>query len=269
MGLVDPVNKRIALGDGFVRITGVVSDSHFQTMDKAIEPFIFYPTLYARVIYVRTTAAKAPEAIAAVDKLRQQYNPDYEFSYQFMDETFEKMLRADTRNGALFNIFTVIGIFISCLGLFGLATYTAESRTKEIGIRKAIGANTLNIITTLSKEFLLLVGISVSLAPPFAYMLTNQPPQGYAYRINISWRVFVLAALIVIVLVVLTVSGQALRAARANPRKSDKNRINNLYKTVHKLFVIVQYPKLYCSYCFDNQRLCFWHMLCWHSVRTM
>lgn len=223
MGITDPVGKRVdVIGPG--TIVGVVQDFHYTSLHMPIRPMVMYwrpPQTYWR-LFVRTTSTDASAAIAAVEKVWKKYNSDYTFNYSFLDDTFDHMYRTDQRIGSLFDVFTVIAILISCLGLFGLVTYTAETKTKEIGIRKTLGASIVNIIAMLSKEFIVLIGIAVIIAFPLAHYLLDILLQNYAYRISISWWIFVLAALVVLVLVVLTVSGQALRAARANPVKAIK-----------------------------------------------
>ena len=221
MGMDNPVGKRVY---DSASIAGVVKDFHFASMHTRVTPlmmFFFPPYFYANM-YVRTTGGNAADAVAAVEKLWKQYNLDYEFTYSFMDEDFERMYRSDQQTGSLFSIFAVIAIFTSCLGLFGLATYAAETRTKEIGIRKALGASEFNIITLLSKEFLLLVGVAVIIAFPLAYYLLTLLLQSYVYHVPISLWIFILAALVILVLTIATVSGQALKSAKSNPVKAIK-----------------------------------------------
>ena len=174
-------------------------------------------------LYVRTTANDASKAIAAVEKLWKQYNPEETFTYYFLDDTFNRMYRADIRTGRLFEVFSFIAILISCLGLFGLVTYTAEAKTKEIGIRKVLGASVRNIVTMLSKEFLILVGISILIAFPLAYYCLVKMLQDYAYHISIGWWIFAFAGIITIVLTIITIGWQAVKAATANPVKAISN----------------------------------------------
>jgi putative ABC transport system permease protein len=173
-------------------------------------------------MYVKTAAGKTREAIAVTERLWKKYDPDYPFMYEFMDETFDEMYKADTQTNRLFNAFALIAVLVSCLGLFGLVTYTAETKTKEIGIRKVLGASVNNIVNMLSKEFLILIGIAMLIAFPLAYFWLDKMLQDYAYRINITWQIFVLAGMITIVPTLLTVSWQAIKAATANPVKSIK-----------------------------------------------
>ncbi len=223
MGIQDPVGKWVEL-NGRSKIVGVAKDFHFKDLHQRIAPMVMYyqpPGLWYG-LYVRTSAGEAKQALAAVEKVWKQCNPDYELSYNFMDETFNSMYLEDTRTGHLFGIFSIIAILISCLGLFGLVTYTAETKTKEIGIRKVLGASVAGIVEMLSKEFLILVGIAMLIAFPAAYYLLDKMLQDYAYRIDIGWWMFALAGIITIVLTLLTVGWKAMKAAMANPVKAIK-----------------------------------------------
>jgi putative ABC transport system permease protein len=171
-------------------------------------------------MYVRTTARETSKALAAVESLWKKYNRDYDFDYIFLDGAFNDLYKTDTHVGLLFNCFAVIAILISCLGLFGLVTYTAESKVKEIGVRKVLGAGVPHIVTLLSKDFLLLVLIAAAIAFPVAWYGLSSFLQGYAYRTGISWWVFALAGLTTLVIALLTVSFKCLQAALANPVKS-------------------------------------------------
>jgi len=224
MGLKEPiVGQLIKVVFGQRVIVGVIKDFHINSLYEKISPLLISPSLtHAQCLYIRTTTADAPKAIAAVETLWKQYNPDYTFSYNFMDDSFKKIYLSDLRTGMLFGVFSLIAVFISCLGLFGLVTYTTEARTKEIGIRKVFGASVASIVQMLSKGFLILVGISMLIALPLAYYWLSGMLQNYAYRIPISWWIFGLSAAIIILLTVLTVGFKAFKAASANPVKSIK-----------------------------------------------
>ena len=219
-----PVVGKWMVASGGIRgtIVGVVKDFHFSNFRKEIEPMVFRPADVG-TLYVRTTANDASNAIAAVDKLWKQYNPEEPFTYKFLDDTFNRMYRSDIQTGSLFTVITLIVILISCLGLFGLVTYTAEAKYKEIGIRKVFGASVSDIVTLLSKEFLILVVIAMFIAFPLAYYWLDTLLQEYAYRISIGWWIFVLAGVITVTLTFLTVARQALKAATANPVDAIKN----------------------------------------------
>ena len=143
--------------------------------------------------------------------------PGYPFTYEFLDDAFDNMYREEQRIGKIAISFSVLAIFVACLGLFGLATYMAEQRTKEIGVRKVLGASVQNITTMLSKEFVVLVLIAAVIAFPLSWWAMHHWLQDFAFRVNISWWVFVLAAFIAFTIALLTVSFQAIRAAIANP----------------------------------------------------
>lgn len=149
--------------------------------------------------------------------------PEMPFSYQFLDESFDQMYRAEQRVGKVALTFAILTILIACLGLFGLVTYMAEQRTKEIGIRKVLGASVPNIVRLLSSEFLILVVVSVVIASPIAYYAMSQWLTEFAYRIEISWWMFLTAGILAICIALLTVSFQAIRAALMNPVNSLKS----------------------------------------------
>jgi len=172
------------------------------------------------ILYVRTTGAGAQAAIKAVASQYKKYAGNAPFSYDFLDKTFESHYQSQQRTGTLFTTFAAIAIFISCLGLFGLATYTAQVKTKEIGIRKVLGASVSSVVQLISKDFLKLVIIATVIATPLAYWAMNKWLQGFAYRTNIGWGTFVLAGIIAVLIAIITVSFQAIKAAVANPVES-------------------------------------------------
>ncbi|MFT3823427.1 MAG: ABC transporter permease [Chitinophagaceae bacterium] len=222
-GIKDPVGKIFSLHDVKCTIIGVVKDFHFRSLKEKIDPSIFYYRPVSSVAYVKTTGKDAPKAIAAAQKLWKQYNADFPFTYKFMDENFENMYKADQQAGVLFEVFAIIAIFISCVGLFGLATYTAQVKQKEIGIRKVIGASVLSITTLLSREFLKLVLLSIVIASPLAGWLMYKWMQDFNYRTSIPWWVFPLSGLLAVLIALATVSIQAVKAALVNPVKSLKS----------------------------------------------
>ncbi len=221
MGIKDPIGKRFTFHDRAGVIAGVVKDFHFKNMHAKIEPMIlfYFPNWRSRM-YVRTTGKDVPKAVAAAEKMWKQYNTDYPFEYTFMDDEFNTMYKSDVRIGKLFNCFAIITILISCLGLFGLVTFTAETKVKEIGIRKVLGAGIGQIVNMLSKEFLLLVIIASVIAFPVAWYGLTKFLEGYAYQTDLAWWVFALAAAITFVIAITTISFQAVKAALANPVKS-------------------------------------------------
>jgi putative ABC transport system permease protein len=158
--------------------------------------------------------------LATMKKQWNSYNTDEPFTYSFMDDLFNKTYSAEQKTGTILNIFSILTIFVACLGLFGLVTYTAEQRTKEIGIRKVLGASVGQVTQMLSKEFLKLVLIASLIAFPLSWWAMNKWLQSFAYRIGISWWVFVVAGCVTILIALITVSFQAVKAAVANPVKS-------------------------------------------------
>ncbi len=224
MGLKDPVGKRFKLWLTEGTIVGVAKDFHFRPAHEKIEPAVFYyrPDQNAK-IYVKTTGAEAAGAIATAGKIWKAFNPAYPFEYRFMDESYDQMYKSDQRTGKLFTYFAGMAILISCLGLFGLAAFTAGQRTKEIGIRKVLGASVGSITLLLSKDFLRLVLVSILIASPVAWYVMNQWLGNFAYKIGIGAWMFVVAGGLGLCIALATVSFQAIKAALANPVKSLRN----------------------------------------------
>jgi putative ABC transport system permease protein len=219
-GIKDPIGKVFSLWGNKGTIIGVVKDYNYASLKQAIEPSIFYFNPPNWRIYIKTAGNDAPKAIAAAQKTWKQYTADFPFEFSFLDDDFNRLYQADQRTGILFTVFGAIAILISCLGLFGLATYTAQVRIKEIGIRKVLGATVTNITQLLAKEFILLVLIAFVIATPVAWFAMNKWLQNYAYRTNISWWIFLATGVLAILIALLTVSFQAIKAALANPVKS-------------------------------------------------
>jgi len=221
-GIKEPaVGKRFTFHGIKGVIAGVAKDFHFQNMHTRIHPLLIqYDKNWRGKMYVRTTGKDAAKALAAVESLWKKYNPDYDFTYTFLDGAFNDLYKSDMHVGLLFNCFAVVTILISCLGLFGLVTFTAESKVKEIGVRKVLGAGVPHIVSLLSKDFLVLVLISAAIAIPVAWYGLNSFLQGYAYRTAISWWVFAAAGAITLFVAMITVSFKCVQAALANPVKS-------------------------------------------------
>ncbi|HTF29055.1 MAG TPA: FtsX-like permease family protein, partial [Flavitalea sp.] len=160
------------------------------------------------------------QTIAAIERLYEKFNPGLPFTFNFLDEAYQKQYDTETRVSALSKYFAGLAIIISCLGLFGLAAFTAQKRRKEIGVRKVIGASVANITTMLSKDFLRLICISLAIALPSSWLLMHSWLQSFAYRIPLTPAVFVVAGFSVILMTLLTISFQSIKAAMANPVKS-------------------------------------------------
>lgn len=220
-GIQNPIGKRFKLWQTEGRIIGVVKDFHPQSVHDKIPPMIIqYRPSWCDRMYVKTTGKDATRAIAATARVWKAFNPDYPFEYAFLDESFQKLYQDDERTGRLFHYFAATAILISCLGLFGLATFTAHQRTKEIGIRKVLGAGVGDIVTILSKEFVLLVFLAALIAFPVAWWAMHTWLENYAYRVDLSWWTFALAGVSALGIALLTVSFQAIKAAVSNPVKS-------------------------------------------------
>jgi putative ABC transport system permease protein len=204
-------------------IVGVVNDFHFKDLSMPIEPYGFLLNNSANQNYLITHVAgeNIGGTLSAIEKAWNGLNPNEPFEYSFLDQDFQKNYEAESRLASMIRYFTIIAILISCLGLFGLATFSAEQRIKEIGIRKVLGASVANLVALLSFDFLKLVILAVVLASPIAWYVMQEWLQTFAYRVSISWEVFALTTFLAIMIALLTVSFQAIKAALVNP-------VNNL-----------------------------------------
>lgn len=221
MGMDDPVGARLDFWGRSGTVIGVVKDFHMATFDAPISPTILRlePGVTDQV-WIRTEAGKTREALAGLKEVYTQFNPGYPFEYVFLDKRYEDLYRGVLVMGKLANVFAVIAILISCLGLFGLASFTAERRTKEIGIRKVLGASASNLVMLLSMDFTKLVLLGFILASPVAYWLIDKFLSSFEYRIGISPVMFIIAGVAALVIAWLTVSYQSYKAATADPVKS-------------------------------------------------
>lgn len=230
LGFKNPLNETLYRPSGYAgngsftsmayHIIGIVQDFNFSTLHDKVGPLIIeLGENYGRVA-MRINTKNIPALISQVERKWNSMAPGQPFSYTFLDADFNKMYDAEQRTGKLFITFAVFAIFIACLGLFGLVTYAAEQRIKEIGIRKVLGAGVGAIVTMISKDFIRLVLIAFVIAFPVGWWMMNKWLQGFAYRTGISWWVFVLAGLLTIAIALITVSFQAIKAAMANPVKS-------------------------------------------------
>ena len=203
-------------------IIGVAKDFHFQDFHIPIEPYGFQLNNVTQFNYMiaHAKAGDMQATLKSVEDTWHSLNPNEPFDYSFLDSDFQKNYKAETRLASIVSYFTIIAILISCLGLFGLAAFSAEQRTKEIGVRKVLGASITNIIGLLSKDFLKLVAISVVIASPVAWFVMNKWLQDFEYRVNISWLVFAVTAATALCIALLTIGFQAMRAALANPVES-------------------------------------------------
>ena len=213
-GLVELDTKRIP-------IAGVIRDFHLRSLRNKIEPLILVMhQARGDKLLIRLAPQNVSGALTYIRSVYERVNPNQPFEYTFLDQTFAEQYRSDERKGNLFLGFSGMAIFIACLGLFGLATFTAEQRTKEIGVRKVLGASVSSIVTLLSKDFLKPVAVAILLATPVAWYAMNWWLRDFAYKINVSWWVFALAGGLAVNIALLTVSFQSIKAALMNPVKS-------------------------------------------------
>jgi putative ABC transport system permease protein len=203
------------------KIIGVMKDFHFRSLQQPIKPLTMRIEPEGNnLVSVNVSAANLPATIASIEKKWKELIPKRPFSYYFLDEFFDRQYRSEERFGKLFLNFAVLAIFISCLGLLGLASHSTIQRTKEIGIRKVLGASTSTIVNLLSIDFLKLVAISSLIAFPLAWFTMHKWLQDFAYRTGVSWWIFVIAGILATLIALFTISFQAIRAAVANPVKS-------------------------------------------------
>lgn len=220
MGLKDPLGKTVSMWGEKKQIIGVVKDYHFQSLYNKIGPafFTFSTTNPTTVIKIRAGAEQ--QTIQKVKNIHSNYNPGLDFNYSFLDEDYNRLYASEQRVAALSKYFAGITILISCLGLFGLAAFTAQKRQKEIGIRKVVGASVSNVAMMLSTDFLKLVLIALVIAIPVSWWAASAWLQGFAYRVNINAGIFVVATVAILVVTLFTISFQTIKAAIANPVKS-------------------------------------------------
>ena len=219
LGWQTALGKKLRRGNGIEGpIIGVVSDFHIGSLKQEIKPLVL-PYLYRlpMCLAIRLHPGNVTEAIAAVEGIWKKSAPNQPFSYTFLDQDYARLYNREQQMSHVFQIFSGLAILIACLGLFGLVAFTTQQRTKEIGIRKILGASVSGILYLLSKDFLKLVIIANLIAWPIAYYAMNQWLQSFAYRINLSISTFLLSGLIALLIALLTVSYQAIKAARANP----------------------------------------------------
>jgi putative ABC transport system permease protein len=205
-----------------MKIHGVVADFHIESLKEPTRPTLYHCSagLTSGYISLKTGAQSIPELLKQTELLWKQTFPESPFEYWFMDEQFGQQYRAENQLAFVFSLFTALAILVACLGLFGLSTFTAEQRRKEIGIRKVLGASVASVVALLSKDFLKLVLIATALASPIAWYAMTEWLQGFAYRITIDWWVFALAGLFAVGIALLTVSFQSVKTALTNPVKS-------------------------------------------------
>jgi putative ABC transport system permease protein len=220
-GIKNVVGEKMSIFGKKYTVIGVVKDMVNLSPYDTARPAIFLGDGYTSVMTMRLKAGEpAHQALAGIETIFKKYNPTSPFAYQFTDDDYARRFETEQRIGDLASVFAGLAIFISCLGLFGLAAFMAEQRTKEIGIRKVLGAGTFTLWGLLSKDFLKLVALSLIIAIPLAWLGMSQWLQNYAYRTGIPWWIFAAASVAMLLITLLTVSVQSLRAAMMNPTKS-------------------------------------------------
>lgn len=201
-------------------VKGVVKDFHFASLHTEIEPLVLFPASWTNIALIKTDGKNIAATIAAIEKKWKVLAPHRPFSYRFMDEDYQLMYEAEKRTGKIFNVFSVLAIVLACLGLFGLSAYSARQRIKEIGVRKVLGASVTQISVLLSSGFVSLVAIALLIASPLAWFTMNKWLEQFSYRVDIKWWVFAVAGSLSVLIALITISFQFIKAAAANPVKS-------------------------------------------------
>lgn len=222
MGFKHPIGQIVRSSNGKLTVVGVVKDFILQSPYEPVKQMVIQgPSTWFNVIHFKLNdKISTSQSLKLAEDVFKKYNPEYPFESHFVDEAYGKKFQDEQRMGTLASLFAGLTIFISCLGLFGLATYMAQNRIKEIGVRKVLGASVMRVTAMLSKEFLILVGIAFAFAVPVAWYAMHQWLMKYPYRVEINVWVFVVTALLTTLISILTVSSQAVKAALANPVKS-------------------------------------------------
>ncbi|TLV03039.1 ABC transporter permease [Dyadobacter luticola] len=198
-------------------VIGIVKDFHFKSLHERITPLVMTLSKGGGWMIVKTKNREVSGLLAKMDQEWKSFKPDFPFTYTFMDERYNDTYKAEQKTGQILGTFAGLTIFVACMGLFGLAIFTAEQRTKEIGVRKVLGASVTGIVALLSKDFMKLVGIAIVLALPLAYWLMERWLQDFQYKIEISWWMLALASIISVAIALFTVSFQSIKAALTNP----------------------------------------------------
>jgi hypothetical protein len=222
MGYQHPVGQPLTLFERPGTIVGVVSDFHFLSLHEPIKPLIIRLGKHTNhdQLLVRTLPGKTPQALQSLERACKMFNPSFPFTYTFADEEYKSMYQSEQVVSRLITYFAGLAIFIACLGLFGLTSFTAEQRTREIGVRKVLGASVPGIVGLLAKEFLRLVVFAIGLAAPLAWWGVTEWLESYPYRVPLSGWVFVLAGVLALAIAFFTMSFQTIKAALANPVNS-------------------------------------------------
>ncbi|AYN69386.1 ABC transporter permease [Euzebyella marina] len=221
MGLQNPVGKKVRLWGEEKVILGVMKNFHTASVLHSISPVVFRCSPMGHSLaMVRVKSGEEANTLASMNEVFEKFNPGYDFSYTFQDQAYNLQYLTEQRILSLSRYFAILAIFISCLGLFGLAAFNTETRIKEIGIRKVLGSSTYQILSLLSSDFMRLIGLSILLGLPIAYYVMSDWLLKFEYRVDISWSSFFLSSILTVAVALITISFQALKAAHANPVKS-------------------------------------------------
>jgi len=206
------------------RVIGVVEDFHFKHLHDQIDPLVMYlePNFEGRFMAIKIKSDNLKGQISSIERTWKTLLPQYEFEYVFLDETFDKLFDEEKKLGQLFSIFSGLAVFISCLGLFGLASFTLEQSRKSVAVRKVLGATVVGIVLMMSRDFLKLVFLGMLIAAPVAYFSMNKWLEGFAYNVGFVWMVFLYAGMVGVLVAFGTVSYHSLKAAISNPVDSLK-----------------------------------------------
>jgi len=217
MGMKDPIGQTVSRRGNDHRIIGVVKNFHFESLYEEVKPCYLRLGTYGNNILVKIKAGQEQTTLAALKKYYGDFNPGLPFEFKFLDENYQRLYAAEQSVATLSRFFAGIAILISCLGLFGLAAFTAQRRRKEIGVRKVLGASTLGIARLLTSDFAKMVLIAILIALPISYLLAKNWLANFAFRIDLQVGFFIVAGLAALLIALLTVSLQTIRAAQANP----------------------------------------------------
>ena len=223
MTLNNAIGQPISWGGQDGKVIGMVQDFNFKPIQQAIEPLVLKINRYGGNVVVRAPEGQIEATIRAMEAISRKLNPSFPFTYNFLDQDLAGLYKGERQMSGIFNLFAGLALLISCLGLYGLSAYLAQERTREIGVRKVLGASVFNIVYLLSTGFTRLVLVSIVIAIPLAMVTINRFLEGYAYHIRVNWWIFPLAALAALVVAWLRVSYESLKAAMGNPTKSLKS----------------------------------------------
>ena len=220
MNVDNAVGKSISFAGRKGTIIGVVKDFNFKPLQYAIDPLVLRLNRYGGIVVVRTKTGTTEATIHTLEKISHDLNPAYPLTYSFLDKDIDNLYKGEQQMGSIFNLFAILAVFISCLGLYGLSAFMAEQRTKEIGVRKVLGASVFNIVYLLSGSFTKLIAVAMVIAVPVSWLAIHRWLNGFAYRVDVGWIFFVVACVAALIIALLTVSYESIKAAIANPVKS-------------------------------------------------